>query len=107
MGAQILAFMGVLAAGLLVALPGYHLLLRRIEREHPAEFERLGRPSLFNRSLSQSIALQRFIYAGSRSKSIAPAVARLCRFLAVLTPLYLAALLLGLVRLFASIGGNA
>jgi hypothetical protein len=87
------AFLTTLLLGIAVTVPAYGSLLRRLEVEDPAEFERLGRPTLFNRSPSKSLALQRFIYARSRSQAISPGLARLCRFLAVFTPLYVAAVL--------------
>ena len=96
------AFVGVLTLGLVVGVPAYARLLRRIEAEHPEEFERLGRPSLRMASPSKSLALQRFIYVESRAPAISARVSRLCRFVGVFTPLYVVLVLFLMARLVAA-----
>lgn len=89
--AALATFGVVLILGLAVTVPAYARLLRSIREQHPGEFERLGRPSLFMGSPARSLALQRFIYLESREPGISPEVAGTCRFLGIVTPLYVAA----------------
>lgn len=81
------------AAGCAALLPLYARLLRGIERHHPREFDALGRPTLFMVSPARSIRLQRFIYTGARQPGIHPEVSRLARLIGLLTPLFVALVL--------------
>ena len=81
------------AAGCAVLLPLYARLLSSLQRHHPREFEALGRPTLFMVSPARSIKLQRFIYTGARQSGIHPEVARLARLVGLLTPLFVALVL--------------
>lgn len=80
----------VVVVGLAATLPAYAELLHRLELECPDEFERLGRPSLSNRSVAKSIALQRFLYFEARADSLPPSLWSLCRYLRVATALVVA-----------------
>ena len=83
---------GLLAVGVAVLLVLYGRLLRALRTRHPGEYEALGRPTLLMGSPRRSLALQRFLYVGSRAAGIDPAVARLCVLIGVLTPLFVVAL---------------
>ncbi len=78
----------LIAAALIVLVPAYAALLRRLEAENPDDFEALGRPSFWNASPRKSLALQRFVYGGWRSRRTSPELARQCRFVGVATPFF-------------------
>ena len=76
------------AAALIVLVPAYAALLRRLEAENPDDFEALGRPSFWNGSPRKSLALQRFIYGGWRNSRTSAELARQCRFVGIATPFF-------------------
>lgn len=81
------------AAGCAVLLPLYARLLTSLQHHHPREFDALGRPTLFMVSPARSIRLQRFIYTDARQPGIHPEVAKLARLVGLLTPLFVALVL--------------
>lgn len=91
----ILAFVpcAVLLPGLAVTIPAYARLLRFLREDHPTEYAAMGSPTLWSRSPEKSLALQRFLYRGSRAAHISERVTKLSRFLAVFTPVFVSALL--------------
>ncbi len=95
----LLLWVGFLLLGISVLLPLYARLLREIEKHNPDEFIEMRRPQLFMISLSRGIRLQYFIYSGSKKEGIHPLVAKRCRLLAILTPLYV--LLVFIILFFA------
>ncbi|MEZ4219099.1 MAG: hypothetical protein R3E88_21725 [Myxococcota bacterium] len=88
--------------GTAVTLPGYAALLRRLERECPSEFERLGRPSLWMASPERSLALQRFLYFEAGRAGLSPSLLRLCRWLAIATPLHVGGVATGALWLLVA-----
>lgn len=80
-------FLFTLAVSLLVSVPAYIRLFELLERLHPQEYSKLGRPTITSHSPTISLAVQNFIYTGSRAEHISHDVARQCRFLGVVTPL--------------------
>lgn len=86
----LIIYFAVIIAGIALLLPLYNKLLKDLERFNEKVFDQLGRPSLFMASPRRGIGLQSFIYRGSREPEIHPVVARQCRILGVLTPLFVA-----------------
>lgn len=97
MVAWLITYVAVLGAGIAVLLPLYNRLLTTLKRYHETEFDQLGRPTLFMASPRRSIALQLFIYVGSRRPGIHPAVVRLSTVIGILTPLFVLLVCLMLV----------
>lgn len=92
----IAGFLVALGACIAVLMPLYARLLRALERYNPDAFAALGRPTLFMLSPGRGLRLQRFIYVQCRAPDMHPKVCRLCRTLAVLTPLLVSAVLVTL-----------
>lgn len=89
----LLALAASVVLGTAATLPAYRALLLRLEAESPREFERLGRPKLFMARADLSLGLQRFLYFEARRAGLSPSLLRLCRYLAIATPLYVGCVL--------------
>ncbi len=93
----ILLFAVFLVGGIVLLLALYAELLRRLKEHNPREFRAIGSPTLFMYSPRRGLQLQRFIYSESKEASINPRVAKLCRLVGVLTPLFVAFAIGGLL----------
>ena len=83
-----------LLAGIAILLPLYGKLIRMLRELHPDVYERIGSPTLFMVSPRRGIRLQKFIYRESSDSDIAPPIARLSGMIGILTPIYVAAVLI-------------
>lgn len=102
----IIIFVLTILLTLIVTVPLYMWLLRALAADHPHIFERLGRPSLMNGSPRVSLALQRFIYVGSREAGISPRVVTISRIVGIVTPLLVGLIFIQwLVAFWVAAGG--
>lgn len=92
-------WIAVVLGGMALLLFLYGKLLSELEQRHPEVFTEIGSPTLFMASPRRSIALQKFVYSGSRHPCIGPNVALLCRAVGILTPVYVVVAVVGLVVL--------
>ncbi len=93
----ILLFAILFVGGIVLLLVLYGKLLSQLKRHNPEVFLAIGSPSLFMHSPRRGMQLQRFIYRGSQQPHIHPDVAKLSRWLGILTPLFVAAAIGGLL----------
>ena len=86
------AFLATIGLILGLTVPRYLRFFRIMARDHPETWERLGRPNLLSRSPLQSLRVQHFVYRGYKRVDASDELTRLCRQLALWTPILLALL---------------
>ena len=91
-GMAMAAFLITLGVILGLTVPGYLRLFRLLAADHPATYERLGKPTLLNRSVRKSFRVQRFVYSGYKTVGASDELARLCRNLGLWTPILIGVL---------------
>ena len=73
-------------AGVAIGVPLYQRLLGILHDDHAAEYEALGSPTIWNRSIVKSWKMQRFLYARASHRLDDPRLDRLSALLRVFNP---------------------